>query len=124
MIRFRARSRSTCRGDRPQQAVADIAGAFGLSMADVNGVTMISEGIPRSPSSYLLSDIATIPTKYVVAANARNLLPVFLQDYVKVNAEQNAVVLSAPERGAGQVPRRHRAVRHPGLADHGRIAAG
>ena len=37
-----------------------------------------------------------IPTKYVIAANARNLLPVFLQDYVKVNAEQNAVVLSAP----------------------------
>jgi type IV pilus assembly protein PilQ len=83
-------------GRSARQAVADIAGAFGLSMADVDGVTMISEGIPRSPSSYLLSDIATIPTKYVVAANARNLLPVFLQDYVKVNAEQNAVVLSAP----------------------------
>jgi type II secretory pathway component GspD/PulD (secretin) len=57
---------------------------------------MVSEGIPRSPSSYLLSDIDAIPTKYVDAANARNLLPVFLQDYVKVNAEQNAVVLSAP----------------------------
>ncbi|HEX8237933.1 MAG TPA: hypothetical protein VF600_18480 [Abditibacteriaceae bacterium] len=76
--------------------VDDIAGAYGLSVADVEGVTMISEGIPRSPSSYLLSDIDAIPTKYVDAANARNLLPVFLQDYVKVNAEQNAVVLSAP----------------------------
>jgi type II secretory pathway component GspD/PulD (secretin) len=56
----------------------------------------VSEGIPSSPSSYLLSDIEAIRTKYVDAANARNLLPVFLQDYVKVNAEQNAVVLSAP----------------------------
>ena len=79
-----------------REIVDDIANAYGLSVADVDGVTMISEGIPRSPSSYLLSDIDAIPTKYVDAANARNLLPVFLQDYVKVNAEQNAVVLSAP----------------------------
>lgn len=76
--------------------VDDIVSAYGLSAAEVGGVTMISEGIPRSPSSYLLSDIDSIPTKYVDASNARNLLPVFLQDYVKVNAEQNAVVLSAP----------------------------
>jgi type IV pilus assembly protein PilQ len=83
--------------DKPaRQIVDDIAGAYGLSVADVQGVTMVSEGIPRSASSYLLSDIQAIPTKYVDAANARNLLPVFLQDYVKVNAEQNAVVLSAP----------------------------
>ncbi len=79
-----------------RQIVDDIVSAYGLSVAEVGGVTMISEGIPRSPSSYLLSDIDSIPTKYVDAANARNLLPVFLQDYVKVNAEQNSVVLSAP----------------------------
>jgi type IV pilus assembly protein PilQ len=79
-----------------RQIIDDIASAYGLSVADVDGVTMVSEGIPRSASSYLLSDIDAIPTKYVDAANARNLLPVFLQDYVKVNAEQNAVVLSAP----------------------------
>jgi len=79
-----------------RQIIGDIVSAYGLSTADVDGVTMISEGIPRSPSSYLLSDISTIPTKYVDANNARNLLPVFLQDYVKVNSEQNAVVLSAP----------------------------
>ncbi len=89
-------------GRTARQAIADITGAYGLSLADVDGVTMVSEGIPRSPSSYLLSDIATIPTKYVVAANARNLLPVFLQDYVKVNAEQNAVVLSAPTEVLGK----------------------
>ncbi len=79
-----------------RQILDDIVSAYGLSIADVEGVTMISEGIPRSPSSYLLSDIISIPTRYVDASNARNLLPVFLQDYVKVNSEQNAVVLSAP----------------------------
>ena len=80
----------------PRQAITDICSAYGMSVADVEGITMISEGIPRSASSYLLSDIASIPTKYVTASNARNLLPVFLQDYVRFNAEQNAVVLSAP----------------------------
>jgi hypothetical protein len=89
-------------GKPARQIVNDIASAYGLSIADVEGVTMISEGIPRSPSSYLLSDIDSIPTKYVNAANARNLLPVFLQDYVKVNSEQNAVVLSAPTEVLGK----------------------
>lgn len=78
------------------EAIDALVRAYGLSSAEVDGVRMISEGIPRTPSSYLLSDIATIPTKYVAAANARNLLPVFLQDYVRVNSDQNAVVLSGP----------------------------
>lgn len=83
--------------NRPaREIVSSIAGAYGLAAADVEGVTLISEGIPTSASSYLLSDIDQISTKYVDANNARNLLPVFLQDYVKVNSEQNAVVLSAP----------------------------
>ena len=91
--------------DRPaREIIASIAGAYGLAAADVEGVTLVSEGIPRSPSSYLLSDIDQIPTKYVDAQNARNLLPAFLQDYVKVNSAQNAVVLSAP----GEVLRKFR----------------
>ena len=83
--------------DRPaREIISSIAGAYGLATAEVGGVTLVSEGIPRTPSSYLLSDIDQISTKYVDAQNARNLLPVFLQDYVKVNSSQNAVVLSAP----------------------------
>jgi len=57
---------------------------------------MVSEGIPKSPSSYLLSDIDAISTRYVLAPNAKSLLPIFLQDHVKTNQEQNAVILSAP----------------------------
>jgi type II secretory pathway component GspD/PulD (secretin) len=80
----------------PQEVVSYVVSAYGLSSGEVNGVLMISEGIPRRPSSYLLSDIESIPTQYVQADNAKGLLPVFLQDHVKVNREQNAVVLSAP----------------------------
>lgn len=70
--------------------------AYGLSHSRVDGVFMISEGIPKNPSSYLMSDIDSIATQYVLASDAKSLLPVFLQDHVKVNEEQNAVILSAP----------------------------
>jgi len=76
--------------------IEEVASTYGFSSGDLAGIIMISEGIPRKPSSYLLSDIAAIPTQYVPAADAKNLLPVFLQDHVKVNKEQNAVILSAP----------------------------
>ena len=80
----------------PEEIVHYIVSAYGLSCGCVDGIYMISEGIPRKPSSYLLSDIKSIPTQYVQADNAKGLLPVFLQDHVKVNREQNAVVLSGP----------------------------
>ncbi|MDH4179706.1 MAG: hypothetical protein OEV33_04290, partial [Armatimonadota bacterium] len=83
-------------GKSPREVLNYIVSAYGFSAGEVNGVHMISEGIPRKPSSYLLSDIKSIPTQYVQASNAKSLLPVFLQDHVKVNYEQNAVVLSAP----------------------------
>ncbi len=83
-------------GKSPLEILDHIVSAYGFSRGEVNGIEMISEGIPRKPSSYLLSDIKSIPTQYVQASNAKSLLPVFLQDHVKVNYEQNAVVLSAP----------------------------
>ncbi len=92
------------KGKPAREIIASITGAYGMAAAEVGGVTLVSEGIPRSPSSYLLSDIDQISTKYVDAQNARNLLPSFLQDYVKVNSAQNAVVLSAP----GEVLRKFR----------------
>jgi type II secretory pathway component GspD/PulD (secretin) len=80
----------------PAEILEQVVSAYGFSSSEVNGIHMISEGIPRKPSSYLLSDIKSIPTQYVQANNAKGLLPIFLQDHVKVNYEQNAVVLSAP----------------------------
>jgi hypothetical protein len=73
-----------------------ICTAYGLSHAKVGSVFMISEGIPKNPSSYLMSDIASITTEYVPSAQVKSLLPEFLQTHVKVNEGQNAVILSAP----------------------------
>jgi hypothetical protein len=73
-----------------------VASAYGLSIREVDGIFMVSDGTPRNPSSYLLSDIVSIPTQYVLANDAKALLPVFLQNDVKVNPDQNAVILSGP----------------------------
>lgn len=73
-----------------------IASAYGLSIREVDGIFTVSDGTPRNPSSYLLSDIVAIPTQYVLANDAKALLPVFLQNDVKVNPDQNAVILSGP----------------------------
>lgn len=80
----------------PREALDYIVAAYGFSFAEVEGILVVSEGIPKNPSSYLLSDIDSITAKYVQAPQAKSLLPVFLQDHVKINAGQNAVVLSAP----------------------------
>jgi len=81
-----------------KEIIEHIVAAYGFSSREVDGVCMISEGIPKHPSSYLLSDIDSLTTQYVVARNAKSLLPVFLQDHVKTNMAQNAVVLSAPSQ--------------------------
>ena len=81
---------------QPREAIDYIVAAYGFSFSEVEGILIVSEGIPKNPSSYLLSEIDSITTKYVQAPQAKSLLPVFLQDHVKINAGRNAVVLSAP----------------------------
>jgi len=84
--------------DKPEREVLQvIVDAYGFSWAEVEGVHIISEGMPRTPSSYLLSDIASVTTKYVAPDQAQKLFPLFLQSHIKVNTDQNAVVLSGPQ---------------------------
>lgn len=81
---------------KPTEALEAIVSAYGLACKLVGTVFMVSEGIPKGPSSYLLSEIDAVGTKYVLAPTAKSLLPIFLQDHVKTNQEQNSVILSAP----------------------------
>lgn len=74
-----------------------IVDAYGFSWAQVEGVHIVSDGMPKTASSYLLSDIASVTTKYVAPDRAQQLLPLFLQQHVKVNTDQNAVVLCGPK---------------------------
>lgn len=98
MVNDTVRDRVTAElnGVSPTDAISWIADTYGLSCASIDGVIMLSEGVPNSPASYLASDIATIPTQYVPAGRVRDLMPTFLQQHIRVNPEQNAVVLSAP----------------------------
>lgn len=80
----------------PEEAVNAIALYTGLVVEKVGKSLVVSAGIPEKASSYLRSEIVSVPTKYVLADTAKSLLPQFLFPYVKVNESQNAVVLSAP----------------------------
>jgi len=80
----------------PLEVLKVIVDAYGFAWAEVDGLNILSEGMPRSPSSYLLSDIASVTTKYVTPSQAWSLLPTFLQGEVKINTDQNAVILSGP----------------------------
>ena len=81
---------------QPKEIIELLVDAYGLSFSEVANVYVISEGMPKKPSSYLLGEIETVTTKYVQPARARSLLPHFLQGDVKMNTDQNAVVLSGP----------------------------
>lgn len=84
--------------DKPSSDVIQtIVDAYGFSCGVVDGMYIISEGMPRTPSSYLLSDIANVTTKYVAPSQAWSLLPAFLQGEVKVNTDQNSVILAGPK---------------------------
>lgn len=84
--------------DKPAPEVLSvIVDTYGFSCAEVDGVNIVSEGMPKSASSYLLSDIASVTTKYVAPAQASQLFPLFLGGHVKVNTDQNSVVLAGPK---------------------------
>ncbi len=83
--------------NKSARAILDhIVDAYGLSLAEMENVLIVSEGLPTSPSSYLMGDIAAVTTHYVQPARAKQLLPPFLHFHVKTNLAQNSVVLSAP----------------------------
>lgn len=83
-------------GVEPEAALRAIANAYGLSIADINGIWMLSEGQPSDLATYRLSDTASFRLQNTQAQTASGLLPNFLYSYVKTNAEQNAVVVTAP----------------------------
>jgi type II secretory pathway component GspD/PulD (secretin) len=81
---------------QPKDIIALLVDAYGFSFSEVNKVYVVSEGVPKKPSSYMLGEIEAVTTKYVQPARARSLLPIFLQSDVKMNTDQNSVVLSGP----------------------------
>jgi type II secretory pathway component GspD/PulD (secretin) len=82
----------------PAAAVGSIATATGLAISRVNNIFMMSEGVPTDLATYNLSGTASFRMQNIQAGTASGLLPNFLYSYVKVNAEQNAVVVTAPQQ--------------------------
>ena len=80
----------------PQSAVKTIAAAYGLSLAPINGILVLSQGVPADLASYRASQTESFRIQNSQAGDLSGLLPNFLYQYVKVNGEQNAVVVTAP----------------------------
>ncbi len=80
----------------PQEALEGIVSAYGLALAQLNGVYMVSEGVPTDLAPYRLSGTESFRLKYTKAETAAGLLPNFLYSYLHVNEAQNAVVVTAP----------------------------
>ena len=80
----------------PRDVLRGIAAGYGLALSTVGDVFMLSEGVPRNLPTYNRSGTASFPMKYLKADAAASLLPTFLFKYLHVNAEQNAVVVTAP----------------------------
>jgi type II secretory pathway component GspD/PulD (secretin) len=83
-------------GVAPQVAVQAIATANGLALSPVGNLLVLSEGVPTDLATYRVSGTQSYRMQNTQAATASGLLPNFLYSYVKVNPEQNAVVVSAP----------------------------
>jgi type IV pilus assembly protein PilQ len=82
----------------PASAIRAIATANGLAISEINGIFMISEGVPTDLATYRLSGTQSYRMQNTQASTASGLLPNFLYSYVKVNSEQNAVVVTAPSQ--------------------------
>jgi len=80
------------------QLLHAIASAYGLALAQVDGVYMFSSGVPQDLAAYRLSGTASFPLRYTRAEAASGLLPTFLYSYLHVNDEQNAIVVTAPQQ--------------------------
>lgn len=82
----------------PEIAVQSIATANGLALSRLSGMFVLSEGVPTDLATYRVSGTESYRMQNTKADTASGLLPNFLYSYVKVNAEQNAVVVSAPSQ--------------------------
>ncbi len=81
-----------------ESAVRTIGAAYGLALSPINGILMLSEGETSDLATYRSSQTQSFRMQNTQASTASGLLPNFLSSYVKVNAEQNAVVVTAPSQ--------------------------
>ena len=85
-------------GVKPESAVSTIAAAYGLALAPINGILVLTEGVPTDLATYRASETESFRIQNSQAGELSGLLPNFLYSYVKVNGEQNAVVVTAPSQ--------------------------
>ena len=97
----------------PDAALRAISTAYGLALSKNDDLYTLSEGVPTDLATYNASDTQSFRMQNVQAQNVSGLLPNFLYSYVKVNSEQNAVVVTAPSQMLQKIGEDLRAMDRP-----------
>ncbi len=74
-----------------------LAVAYGLTLTQQDSAYWLSEGDLRDVPTYEQTAMQVVPVRHISALTVRNCLPDSLLRYVRVDAEQNALVVAGPE---------------------------
>ena len=78
-----------------EQALQQLLSPLGLTFQKRDGYYLVGRATPDSPSFPLLSTAERVVPNYLKATSVSQLLSTFYQPYIKVDAENNAVILNA-----------------------------
>jgi type IV pilus assembly protein PilQ len=78
-----------------EEALHQLLAPLGFTFTQMDGYYLVGLASPDSPSFSLLSTTERVVPNYIKAASVPKLLSSFYEPFIKVNAENNTVVISA-----------------------------
>jgi type II secretory pathway component GspD/PulD (secretin) len=78
-----------------EQCLRRMLSPFGFTFRKMDGYYLVGSAYPDSPSFAALSVTEMIPLNYLRAKDAQSLLSRFYEPFIRVNAEMNALAVSA-----------------------------
>ena len=87
----------------PEDFAERISECYGLVLNGSAERRVLSDIIAQTSAAYTSGDTERIPVSWLKAEQARNLLPNFLLDYVRVDHERNSLVVSGSKALAAKV---------------------
>jgi type II secretory pathway component GspD/PulD (secretin) len=87
----------------PEEFAARLADCYGLVLAQMPGRIVLSDAVGQTAASQSAIEQTTVPVRNLKAAAAADLLPSFLLDYVRIDEQSNALLVSGPKPLADKV---------------------
>lgn len=97
----------------PDDFVSAIAGGYGLSVSGTRDCPVLGDIIAQTTSAYTSGESEHIQLSWIKARQALALLPNFLLDYVRVDEQQNALVVAGSHELAEKIRQDLRVIDQP-----------